>query len=233
MIKSQRRDLRNFKTHRRKALLAEKRQRFLDGKEQFRKDLLDLERGFEELQQMDFTPLQNDIQSLLETVRNERDRSLVRFCGSGTRKVKRVTAPPRESLVDSTYTPPKPKPAKVISINRPLKPSPRHPRPATQEDRETPEYRKWRTAVLENASEFCEVCGTQDESLEAHHLLPFSTHPDDRLDEYNGMCLCKSCHKALHHKVGLEPCDRETVHDILEDYYHDKFTQAQVSRRRF
>ena len=55
---------------------------------------------------------------------------------------------------------------------------------------------KWAIAIKARAGGRCELCGTT-QSLEAHHLLPYSTHPAGRYDLDNGQCLCRACHKKL------------------------------------
>ncbi|WP_416360620.1 HNH endonuclease [Burkholderia gladioli] len=47
----------------------------------------------------------------------------------------------------------------------------------------------------------CQHCGdARGGNLHAHHILPFATHPELRVDVSNGITLCKPCHKAVHAK---------------------------------
>lgn len=61
-------------------------------------------------------------------------------------------------------------------------------------------YRQWRDAVIKRDSEKCQLCGSSNK-LVAHHIKPFATYPELRLDINNGITLCEKCHMRLH---GLE-----------------------------
>lgn len=55
----------------------------------------------------------------------------------------------------------------------------------------------WREKVLENFNYKCCVCGLSvKELLEAAHIIPWSQDPHNRLNPYNGLCLCPIHHKA-------------------------------------
>uniref|UniRef100_A0A6M3KTS9 Putative homing endonuclease n=1 Tax=viral metagenome TaxID=1070528 RepID=A0A6M3KTS9_9ZZZZ len=62
--------------------------------------------------------------------------------------------------------------------------------------RNSPEYRYWRSAVYKRDDYTCQQCGKRGGRLEAHHIKPFATHPELRLDVDNGFTLCKSCHRG-------------------------------------
>lgn len=62
------------------------------------------------------------------------------------------------------------------------------------------EYREWRTTVFARDDFACQECGARNGNgsnvyLEAHHVLPFSTHPDERFNPDNGVTLCAPCHR--------------------------------------
>lgn len=59
-------------------------------------------------------------------------------------------------------------------------------------------YRKWRLHVLERDNFTCQSCGARPKILHAHHLKPFSTHPNLRYDIDNGLTLCPACHLEAH-----------------------------------
>lgn len=65
-----------------------------------------------------------------------------------------------------------------------------------------PRYIAWRNAVLSRDGYRCQMCGRQcaktERGLAAHHILPYATNPDARLDLANGVTLCRSCHMGLH-----------------------------------
>jgi HNH endonuclease len=70
------------------------------------------------------------------------------------------------------------------------------------------EFRAWKTAVFEAANFKCEKCGVQQGHiceccgtrvlLHAHHIKPFSEHPELRYDVTNGIALCPRCHRKEH-----------------------------------
>lgn len=66
-----------------------------------------------------------------------------------------------------------------------------------REQRKTAEYRKWRKEVLKRDNNTCKRCGSNNK-LEAHHIRPFVTNPDLAFETFNGITLCKDCHKYVH-----------------------------------
>lgn len=70
--------------------------------------------------------------------------------------------------------------------------------------RSTPEYAEWRTNVFERDSYTCAVCGKIGGELNAHHIKPFATYPDDALSVDNGVTLCITCHKKVHKEKNNE-----------------------------
>lgn len=65
--------------------------------------------------------------------------------------------------------------------------------------RNSSEYRAWRDGVFKRDDYTCQECGARcgngaDVKLNAHHIRPFATHPELRLDQSNGITLCKPCH---------------------------------------
>lgn len=59
--------------------------------------------------------------------------------------------------------------------------------------------REWRIAVFVRDEHRCRQCGSSGR-LHAHHIRPFATHPESRLDIENGITLCIDCHGAIHGK---------------------------------
>jgi len=62
-----------------------------------------------------------------------------------------------------------------------------------QDERMNPRGAKWRKAVLKRDKRRCRICHATTR-LEAHHILPFGTHLDQRWDLSNGLTLCHECH---------------------------------------
>ena len=58
-------------------------------------------------------------------------------------------------------------------------------------------YRAWRKAVFERDDYTCHFCKVRGGTLNAHHILPFSTHPKQRLNIDNGITLCEPCHRNI------------------------------------
>lgn len=77
-----------------------------------------------------------------------------------------------------------------------------------KEQRKTPQYAAWRTAVFERDGYRCAICGEVGGRLNAHHIKPFARYPDLRLDVDNGITLCEECHKEVHRKKGKDEADR-------------------------
>ena len=78
--------------------------------------------------------------------------------------------------------------------------------------RRSVEYRIWRETVFVRDNWTCQKCGARssagcDVIIEAHHIKPFSTHKELRLDVTNGLTLCKPCHykepkgREIHAKI--------------------------------
>ena len=64
------------------------------------------------------------------------------------------------------------------------------------QDRNSPEYRAWRAAVIERDG-VCQGCGS-NEDLCAHHILPWRYFKEKAVDVDNGMTLCGECHLKVH-----------------------------------
>lgn len=62
----------------------------------------------------------------------------------------------------------------------------------------TAPYREWRKEVFKKDKYRCIICNMNKCYLQAHHIMPFSQFPDQRLNIKNGQTLCIDCHKLLH-----------------------------------
>lgn len=61
-----------------------------------------------------------------------------------------------------------------------------------------PQREVWRLAVLKRDKWKCLKCGSGIKmNLNTHHIKPFSTHPALRYVVFNGITLCKKCHKQM------------------------------------
>lgn len=70
--------------------------------------------------------------------------------------------------------------------------------------RKSGRYTQWRNAVFERDNFTCARCGKHGGELNAHHIKPFASHPDDRFDIKNGITLCKACHDEVHREADHE-----------------------------
>lgn len=60
--------------------------------------------------------------------------------------------------------------------------------------------KKWalkKSEVLRRDKFYCQIC-CESNSLEVHHILPKSTHPELTFDDENLITICKECHKKMH-----------------------------------
>lgn len=70
-------------------------------------------------------------------------------------------------------------------------------------NRDYPDYNKWRIEVFERDHYTCKCCGdNKGGNLQAHHIYNYSEHKDIRTDVKNGITLCKKCHKEFHDSFG-------------------------------
>lgn len=77
------------------------------------------------------------------------------------------------------------------------------PRKTTQSRRirSSDEYAAWRTSVFKRDDFTCQKCKRRGDGMTAHHLKPFATHPELRLEISNGITLCwNPCHREIHNK---------------------------------
>lgn len=68
--------------------------------------------------------------------------------------------------------------------------------------RKTSEYRNWRKSVFERDNYTCQICGNRGGKLNAHHIERYRNCIERRTDISNGITLCYSCHKKVHHMEG-------------------------------
>ncbi len=68
--------------------------------------------------------------------------------------------------------------------------------------RQSDEYKKWRKMVFERDGHICHKCLQKGGLLEAHHIFSFSKYPELRFKIFNGITLCKPCHKTTDNYAG-------------------------------
>ena len=77
-----------------------------------------------------------------------------------------------------------------------------------------PDYKKWRLAIYRRDGFKCKWRGcNKTKGLQAHHILPWSSHPALRLITSNGITLCKQHHKLI---TGQEAIWASYLKQLLE-----------------
>jgi 5-methylcytosine-specific restriction endonuclease McrA len=92
---------------------------------------------------------------------------------------------------------------KKAGINHPLN-NPNISKDDYENQRKSPEYRRWRTAVLKRDDYTCVSCGLKRKIkyIHVHHLFSYADYEDKRLDINNGVTMCKDCHDEFHREYG-------------------------------
>lgn len=67
-----------------------------------------------------------------------------------------------------------------------------------QRDRNTVEYKEWRSKVFERDNYTCQDCNKKGGELNAHHIKSYATFKELRHEVDNGITLCEGCHKLRH-----------------------------------
>ena len=75
----------------------------------------------------------------------------------------------------------------------------RHERKALPYERNTKEYHNWRIDCLNRDNWQCQTCQTTTK-LNVHHVKPYKSYKEMRLNINNGITLCEICHKQEHKK---------------------------------
>lgn len=66
-----------------------------------------------------------------------------------------------------------------------------------ERDRNTQEYKAWRSAVYKRDGYKCAYCGSKAK-LQAHHIKPWKWYEEGRYQVDNGITLCRKCHLKAH-----------------------------------
>jgi 5-methylcytosine-specific restriction endonuclease McrA len=77
-----------------------------------------------------------------------------------------------------------------------------------QRDAGDSKYRQWRKDVLKRDKNVCQMPGCKSKNrLEVHHIKRFADAKHLKIETYNGITLCRKCHKSIH--------NREQAYEIL------------------
>lgn len=64
-------------------------------------------------------------------------------------------------------------------------------------------YKKWRKYCLERDDYKCQYPGCcNTKKLQIHHIKRFARNPELRTNNFNGITLCETCHRAIFNKEG-------------------------------
>ena len=72
-------------------------------------------------------------------------------------------------------------------------------------------WKRLRRAMLARAGWMCEECrryGKRADAEAVHHVFPKSEFPEYQWMAWNLMCLCKTCHDAMHDRITNALTDR-------------------------
>ena len=78
-----------------------------------------------------------------------------------------------------------------------------------------PGYIVWRTGVYERDNYICQCCFQRGGKLNAHHIQNYSSNKELRLEGYNGVTLCRNCHKEFHKKYGKKNNNKTQLDEFL------------------
>ncbi len=81
--------------------------------------------------------------------------------------------------------------------------------------RNYPEYSIWRTDTYKRDDYTCQKCFIRGGDLNAHHVEDYAGNKKLRLDEKNGITLCKCCHVEFHKKYGYGNNTRQQLNEFL------------------
>jgi hypothetical protein len=81
--------------------------------------------------------------------------------------------------------------------------------------RHYPEYNDWRKAVYYRDYWTCQKCGYKGKNICAHHIESYTSNKELRTCISNGITLCNTCHKDLHHKYGYGNNSRDQLNKFM------------------
>jgi hypothetical protein len=94
---------------------------------------------------------------------------------------------------------------------------------------------RFSNSVMRRSNSTCIVCGTrQPEVVEAAHLSPYASDPQNRANPANGVCLCTFCHRALDRRIiGIQPNGELLIcQSIADSVALEHFTRIRPDTRK-
>jgi len=58
---------------------------------------------------------------------------------------------------------------------------------------DTLEYKNWRRNIFKRDDYTCQICGKRGGELRANHIKKYADHPNLRIDDNNGITICRDC----------------------------------------
>ena len=84
----------------------------------------------------------------------------------------------------------------------------------------------WCDGVKKRANFECKICGYRGIDLHAHHLYSKSLFPEYAIEYWNGVALCKDCHRAFHSEYGTQ-CTEEDFAKFFTDYRKSRIKRVE------
>jgi hypothetical protein len=75
--------------------------------------------------------------------------------------------------------------------------------------------RLWASTIKKIHNYTCYKCNLVGVRLVSHHLFSWKQYPEWRYEEWNGVCLCRTCHYRFHKNYGLKGFTMSDFEDFL------------------
>lgn len=83
-----------------------------------------------------------------------------------------------------------------------------------------PEYKDFTKRVMARDNYTCQCCGQEHGDIEVHHLDGYSWCIEKRLDDTNGITLCRNCHSNFHARYG----NKHNTKEEFEEWFGKALT---------
>jgi len=83
--------------------------------------------------------------------------------------------------------------------------------------RNSTEFSDWRKRIWERDRYTCQRCEQYGGYLIAHHIINFATNSELRMDESNGITLCKKCHLEFHSIYSTRNNTKEQLEEFISN----------------